>query len=61
MPIGQIGVRILLLLLDFKKIRLFRVDEQISDNNYRLSLLAIIKLRIYVFHVLLLKLALKDV
>ena len=47
--------------LDFRKIRLFKVDEQISDNNYRLSLLATIRLRIYVFHVSLLELALKNV
>ena len=30
--------------LDFKKIRLFKVDERISDNNYRLSLLVTIQL-----------------
>ena len=47
--------------LDSRKIRLFKVDEQISDNNYRLSLLATMRLRIYVFYVLLLELALKDV
>ena len=47
--------------LDFNKVRLFKVDKQISDNNYRLLLLATIKLKIYVFYVLLLKLALKDV
>ena len=47
--------------LDFKKIRLFKVEERISDNNYRLVLLAIIRLRIYVFYVSLLELAYKDV
>ena len=26
--------------LDFKKVRLFKVDKQISDNNFRLLLLA---------------------
>ena len=30
--------------LDFKKIGLFRVDERISDNNYRLLLLVTIRL-----------------
>ena len=30
--------------LDFKKIGLFKVDERISDNNYRLLLLATIRL-----------------
>ena len=30
--------------LDFKKIRPFKVDERISDNNYRLLLLATIRL-----------------
>jgi hypothetical protein len=30
--------------LDFKKIGLFRIDERISNNNYRLSLLATIRL-----------------
>ena len=47
--------------LDFRKVRLFKVDEQVSDNNYRLLLLATIRLKTYVFHVSLLELALKDV
>ena len=47
--------------LDFKKVRVFKVNERILDNNYRLLLLATIKLKIYVFHVSLLELALKDV
>ena len=41
--------------LDFRKIRLFKVDEQISDNNYRLSLLATIRLRTYVFYISILE------
>ena len=41
--------------LDFKKIGPFRVDERISDNNYRLSLLATMRLRTYVFHISLLE------
>ena len=44
--------------LDFRKIRLFKVDEKISDNNYRLLLLATIRLKIYVFYISMLKLAL---
>ena len=47
--------------LDFKKIRLFKVDERISDNNYRLSLPATIRLRTYVFYISLLELVLRDV
>jgi hypothetical protein len=47
--------------LDFKKIRLFRIDERVSSNNYRLSLPAIIRLRTYVFHISLLELVLKNV
>ena len=43
--------------LDFRKIRLFKVDEQISDNNYRLLLLATMRLRIYVFYISMLELA----
>jgi hypothetical protein len=41
--------------LDFKKVRLFRIDERVSSNNYRLSLPATIRLRIYVFYILLLE------
>ena len=44
--------------LDFRKVRLFKVDEQISDNNYRLSLLATIRLKTYVFYISMLELAL---
>ena len=47
--------------LDFKKIRLFKVEERISDNNYRLLLLAIMRLRIYIFYILLLELVYKDI
>jgi hypothetical protein len=47
--------------LDFKKIELFRIDERISNNNYRLLLLATIQLRTYVFHISLLELALRDI
>jgi hypothetical protein len=46
--------------LDFKKIRPFRIDERVSSSNYRLSLLATIRLRTYVFHISLLELALKN-
>ena len=42
--------------LDFKKIGLFKVDKRISDNNYRLLLLATIRLRTYVFYISLLEL-----
>ena len=42
--------------LDFKKIGLFKVDKQISDNNYRLLLPVTIRLRTYVFHISLLEL-----
>ncbi len=47
--------------LDFKKIGLFKVKERISDNNYRLSLLVTIRLRIYIFYISLLELAYKNV
>jgi len=47
--------------LDFKKIGLFRIDERISNNNYRLLLLVTIRLRTYVFHISLLELALRNV
>ena len=46
--------------LDFRKIGLFRVSERISISNYRLSLLASIKLRIHVFYISLLERALKN-
>ena len=46
--------------LDFKKIRLFKVEERISTSNYRLSLLGIMKLRTSVFHISLLELAPKN-
>ena len=45
--------------LDFKKIRLFKVDERVSDNNYRLLLPVTIRLRTYVFYISLLELVLK--
>ena len=41
--------------LDFKKIGLFKVDERVSNNNYRLLLLATIRLRTYIFHISLLE------
>jgi len=47
--------------LDFKKVRLFRIDERVSSNNYRLLLPATIRLRIYVFYILLLELALRNI
>ena len=47
--------------LDFKKIRIFKVEERILDNNYRLSLLAIIRLKIYIFYISLLELVYKDI
>jgi hypothetical protein len=47
--------------LDFKKIRLFRIDEQVSNNNYRLSLLITIRLRTYVFYISLLEPALRNI
>jgi len=47
--------------LDFKKIILFKVDKRVSSNNYRLLLLAIIRLRIYVFYISLLELALRSI
>ncbi len=47
--------------LDFKKIGLFKVEERISDNNYRLSLLATMRLRTYMFYISLLELAYKNV
>ncbi len=46
--------------LDFKKLGLFRVTEKIGAVNYRLRLLAY--LRLYpVFYVLLLELVLEDI
>ncbi len=47
--------------LDFKKIRLFKVEKRISDNNYRLSLLATMRLRTYIFYISLLELVYKNV
>jgi hypothetical protein len=41
--------------LDFKKIGPFKVDERISDNNYRLSLPATMRIRTHVFHISLLE------
>ena len=43
--------------LDFRKVGPFKVDERISDNNYRLSLLATIRLKTYVFYISMLELA----
>jgi len=47
--------------LDFKKIRLFRIDKRVLNNNYRLSLLATMRLRIYIFYILLLELVLGNI
>ena len=47
--------------LDFKKIRPFRIEEKISISNYRLLLLVTIRIRTYIFHILLLELVLKNV
>ena len=47
--------------LDFKKVRLFRIDERVSSNNYRLLLPATIRLRIYVFYISLLEPVLRNV
>jgi len=41
--------------LDFKRIGLFEVLEKILKNNYKLDLLAIIKLQINNFYILLLE------
>ena len=46
--------------LDFKKIGPFKVDERISDNNYRLLLPATIRLQTHVFHISLLEPVLKN-
>ena len=46
--------------LDFKKIRLFKIEEKVSISNYQLSLLATIYIRTYVFYISLLELVLKD-
>jgi hypothetical protein len=46
--------------LDFKKVGPFRIEEKVSSNNYRLSLLATIKLRTNVFHISLLEPAPKN-
>ncbi len=47
--------------LNFKKIGLFKVEERISDNNYRLLLLATMRLRTCVFYISLLELVYKNV
>jgi hypothetical protein len=47
--------------LDFKKIRLFKVDKRISISNYRLLLLVSMKLQTNVFYISLLELVLKNV
>jgi hypothetical protein len=46
--------------LDFKKIRPFKVNKRISISNYRLLLLASMKLQINVFYILLLELVPKN-
>ena len=45
--------------LDFKKMKLFKIDKVILITNYRLSLPKTIKIHL-VFYILLLKLVLKD-
>src|SRR5690349_14359846 len=47
--------------LDFKKIRLFRIEEKVSISNYRLLLLATIYIRTYILYILLLELILKNI
>ena len=46
--------------LDFRKIGPFKIDERISDNNYRLSLPATMRIRTHVFHISLLEPAPRD-
>lgn len=47
--------------LDFKKIGLFKIEEKVSTSNYRLSLPITMRIRTYVFYILLLELVLKNV
>jgi hypothetical protein len=50
----------LLLKLDYKKLGLFKIEEVISDTNYKLSLP--LSIRIYlIFYILLLEKALRNV
>jgi hypothetical protein len=46
--------------LDFKKLRPFKIDECISQFNYRLILLVSIKLRTSIFYISMLELVLKN-
>src|SRR5947209_19587675 len=45
--------------LDFKKIGPFKIEERVSDNNYRLSIPTTIRIRTNVFHISLLELVLR--
>ena len=47
--------------LNFKKLGPFKIDECILQFNYRLALLATIRLRIHVFYIVLLEPTLKNV
>jgi len=47
--------------LDFKKYRLFQIKKKVATSNYKLDLPTSIKVQIKVFHILLLKLTLKEV
>jgi hypothetical protein len=46
--------------LDFKKLRPFKINECISQFNYRLILLVSIKLKTSTFYISMLELVLKD-
>jgi len=46
--------------LDFRKLGPFKIEEYVSTSNYRLSLLATMKLRTNVFHISLLEPAPKN-
>ena len=47
--------------LNFKRYRLFQIKKKVTTFNYKLDLPVSIKVRIKVFYILLLKLALKGV
>ena len=47
--------------LDFRKIRPFKIDKKISENNYVLALPSTMQLRTNVFYISLLELAPKNV
>jgi len=47
--------------LDFKRYGLFQIKKKVATFNYKLNLPASIKVQIKVFHILLLKPALKGV